>query len=238
MVSVAFAREAVSADLLTEALPLLTQHWKEIATYADIPLVVDTPAYLAAGEAGVVRCFTVRVPEERVRRVGALLGYALFFVRSHMHYTGSVQAVQDVLYLHPSVRGGTGAEFIAWCDDQLRGEGVQVVHHHAKIAHPQLGIALERLGYEPVETIYSRRLDLPTDVEREHVQAMATGTQRAPWLPKDVVAHAEALGRAAGVDPVQFTGLPPRGSYATSELIDFADLMRETAGMVCDEDGG
>lgn len=223
MVSVAFAREPISADLLTEALPLLTEHWREIATHADIPLDVDTSAYLAAGEAGVVRLFTVRGERGGVWR--DLMGYALFFVRAHLHYTSSSQAVQDVVYLHPSIRGGTGMDFLAYCDEQLRAEGVQVVHHHAKLAHPQLGKALERLGYQAVETVYSRRLDQPTDVEREYVQSLAVGLQaamdngstlaygnntRAPWLPKVT---------------------------ESNNLTDFATLMRDFQEMGC-EDGG
>lgn len=170
----------MSAALLDEARPLLAEHWREIAPYDDIPLDVDTHHYLAAGEAGVCRCYTVRVGDQ-------LVGYALFFVRPAPHYAGSLQAAQDVLYLHPSMRGGAGAEFIAYCDEQLRACGVQVVHHHAKHAHPQLGKALERLGYEPVETIYSKRLDVGRD------SLLLNGDPTAIDAPRGVLSGADLI---------------------------------------------
>ncbi|MDB4893134.1 MAG: hypothetical protein JWL61_4989 [Gemmatimonadetes bacterium] len=238
MVSVAFAREAVSADLLTEALPLLTEHWKEIATHADIPLAVDTRTYIAAGEAGVVRLFTARLPDALYEGKGSLVGYACFFVKPHMHYAGSVQAVQDVLYLHPAVRGGTGAEFISWCDEQLRSEGVQVVHHHAKQAHPQLGKALERLGYQAVETVYSRRLDSFTG-------ALAKTEAEAHPLYVATFAEDGSLRAMSRVAPPHGARIPWSAADATNDanrtghdLSDFSDLMTEMAVAYDGEDGG
>lgn len=199
MATVTFAREDVSADFLTEALPLLTEHWREIAAYSDIPLSVDEVAYLAAQEAGAVRLFTVRE--------GLLLGYACFFVRPHIHYASSApQAVQDVVYLHPSLRGNrVGADFLGYCDEQLCAEGVQVVHHHVKLAHPQLGNALERMGYQAVETVYSRRLDTAPEY---HVR----------------FTHSERAFRHT--DPALFTGITPHyPASRASDLLDFAALM-------------
>lgn len=99
------------------------------------------------------------VPADEVT-LSWLVGYALFFVRSNPHYKSSVQAVQDVIYLAPGVRGGTGYKFIAWCDAQLAAEGVQAVYQHVKAAH-DFGRLLERQGYELVDFIYAKRLDRP-----------------------------------------------------------------------------
>lgn len=170
-----FARETLTEHLIAEMLPLLSAHWREVAQFQDIPLDVDIATYLNAEASGLARCYTVRTAQETKlydvplginevsnsmwRVAGALVGYAVFFVRPNPHYRASVQAVQDVLYLDPSMRGGKGGEFIGWCDEQLKAEGVQVAYQHAKLAHPQLGIVLSRLGYEPVETIYAKRLD-------------------------------------------------------------------------------
>lgn len=176
-----FAREPLTHALIDEMLPLLRAHWREIATYQDIPLKIDATGYVDAEDAGILRCFTARSTPQ-ANYAPPLVGYAVYFVRPHMHYCESVQAVQDVLYLDPSMRGGAGFRLIAWCDDQLRAEGVQVVHHHVKIAH-DFGKILERQGYECVERIYAKRLDITgdrvvaaiLDVERE---AGATGTRR------------------------------------------------------------
>lgn len=169
-----FARESLTPQLWQEAMPLLEAHYREIAAYQDIPLEPDVSVYAASEAAGAIRCYTARAhpmykverdgPMERVDD-GVLVGYALFFVRANPHYSSSVQAVQDVVYLHPAVRGGTGYKFIAWCDEQLRAEGVQAVYHHVKAAH-NFGRLLERQGYELVDLIYAKRLDRPAPVDR------------------------------------------------------------------------
>jgi GNAT superfamily N-acetyltransferase len=148
----AFARESCS-DVLGEIAPLLEAHWAEIAYYPDIRVKVNYAAYFKFETHGVLRIYTIRVE-------GALVGYAIFQVNLNLHYGDSLQAQQDVLYLDPRYRQGRlGWRFIAWCDEQLRANGVQVVRHHQKLAHPALGKILHRLGYEPVDMLWTRRLD-------------------------------------------------------------------------------
>lgn len=175
-----FAREPFTSQLLAEMLPLLEAHWKEVAHFPDIPLEVDASAYHAAESAGALRIYTVRdrrtdqpcdhaceftqpygwVPEADcpVHDVPSLLGYAAYFVRPSPHYRSSVQAAQDVIYVSPAARGSTGARLIRFADDELSSEGVQAVYHHVKLAH-NWGKMLERMGYEPVDIIYAKRLD-------------------------------------------------------------------------------
>jgi len=134
-----------------ELEPLLYAHWREIAHYQDIVLNPSWDMYFQMDESGFARMYTARTDD------GALVGYAVFFVKHNLHYSDSLQAVQDILFIHPTHRG-FGAEFIEWCDKKLREDGVQVVHHHVKAAH-NFGPLLKRLGYEMVERIWSRRLD-------------------------------------------------------------------------------
>ncbi len=173
MPSLAFAREPLTPALWQEIQPLLTAHWKEVAFYDDIPLSVDVGAYEASEQSGILRIYTVRkkdhehVGEGLSRGAiynGTLLGYAIFFVRPAPHYSQSIQAAEDVIYIDPSVRGGTGYKFIAWCDEQLASEGTQCVSHHVKLAH-DWGKVLERQGYEPVETLWVKRLDRPAGIQ-------------------------------------------------------------------------
>lgn len=151
MGDVTFQRERLS-DIRSEIAPLLEAHWHEIAHYDDIPLDPDWDAYDQSEDLGLVRCFTVR-------HDGLLAGYAVFVVRTNPHYRMSKQANQDVLFLIPEMRrSSTGARLIAWCDDQLRSEGCQVVIQHIKAKH-NFGPLLERQGYELVDLIYAKRLD-------------------------------------------------------------------------------
>lgn len=147
---IAFAREELTDDLWIEALPLLGAHWREIATFPDVPLAPDMVAYAAASFGGMLRVYTAR--DE-----GHLVGYGLFFVRFALHYRESLQAVQDVFYLAPEARGGTGYRFLTWCDEQLIREGVSIIHHHVKVAHDWTPL-LERLGYVRSDLIMSRKV--------------------------------------------------------------------------------
>lgn len=142
------------ADVIDEARPLLVEHWQEVAHYQDIPLAVNEPGYQRIDAAGLLRIYTAR-------RCGVLIGYAAFLVDFNSHYSGSKQAKQDVLYVEQSSRGAfVGIRLLKFSDAALAAEGVQVVYHHVKLSHPALGVLLKHQGYEPIETIYGRRLDI------------------------------------------------------------------------------
>jgi hypothetical protein len=143
-----FARESMGS-VWHEIQPLLREHWEEVAFYPDIPLAPDEERYRQMDAAGILRVYTVR-------REGVLHGYAVFFVLPSLHYSTQRQATCDVVYLVPEVRGGAGYRFIAWCDEQLRGEGVDLVSHHVKVKLDWSPL-LERLGYEWMDKILVRR---------------------------------------------------------------------------------
>lgn len=149
----AFALEACTPELLDELLPLLVIHYKTVAHFKDIELAPCRETYLKLQEAGLLRVFTAR------EGAGGLIGYAVFFVKPNIHYRYSLQAQQDVLFIHPE-RRGFGSKFVAWCDEQLAAEGVQVSVHHVK-AKKELNFApmLEKQGYELVDLILAKRLD-------------------------------------------------------------------------------
>lgn len=144
-----FQRERLTSGLIRELGPLLLSHYKEIARFKDIELEPDFNEYQALDDIGVLRIFTAR-------KAGNLVGYAVYFVRSNPHYKSSLQAVQDILFIHPKHRG-TGGKLIRYCDDELRKVGVQVVYHHVKKKH-NFGPMLERMGYELIDLIYGKRL--------------------------------------------------------------------------------
>lgn len=146
-----FQRENITG-LWEELEPRLRDHWTEIATWLDIDLDPDTDAYAALEEADMLRVFTARTA------AGRLVGYAAYFVRSHLHYQHSRQASQDVLYLAPEYRRGrAGIRLIRYVDAALAAEGVQVVYQHVKAAH-DFGPVLEHEGYFLAEKIYAKRL--------------------------------------------------------------------------------
>lgn len=148
-----FQLETATPAFFDEVIPLFVLHYQQVAHYQDIKLAPDYERFLAIQKAGVLRVYTAR------EETGELIGYAFFLVSPSLHYCGSLQALQDILFIHPE-RRGFGKEFIAWCDEQLKAEGVQVVYHHVK-AKPELDFSalLERMGYTLVDKIYGKRLD-------------------------------------------------------------------------------
>ncbi len=148
-------QEEFLSGLWDEVMPLLETHWEEIAHYKDIPLDPDIDVYTAVENLGNSRCYTVRDD-------GRLVGYVLFFVRGHMHYKMSIQAIQDVLFLLPEYRKGRiGIKFLQWAEEALTAEGVQVIYQHVKTTN-KAGELMERLGYELVDKVYAKRLDKET----------------------------------------------------------------------------
>lgn len=137
------------AYVLPELKPLLEMHWREVSAYQDIPL---QPHYEWYCTSPVLRCFTVR-------DAGVLVGYAIFGVSKNKHYQTSLQAVQDIVFVAPEARGSAGVRLLRFAEKELKNEGVQVIYHHAKNAHPTLALVLHRMGYEPVEVVMAKRLD-------------------------------------------------------------------------------
>lgn len=174
-VQTAFGLEPLTPSLFDEMAPLLVLHWREVAQFKDIPLAPAFASYLEREAAGNLRVFTVRgepAPHRFGRdecyvqheRCGKLHGYAVFFVQPNPHYTTSLQASADILFLHPDVRARTAMRFIKWCDDQLAGEGCDLVYQRVKLSKDWSPI-LTRIGYTPVD------LTLVKDLRSARVEA-------------------------------------------------------------------
>lgn len=146
-----FAREKYSKELVDEMLPLWKEHYDEIALYKDIPLSPDLKVYGAAEFADILRIFTAR-------QEGKLIGYEVFLVHNHPHYSTCRSANQDILFLSKDLRRGfMGYRFIKWADEMLKEDGVQVVFQHVKVSH-DFSPLLKRLGYVEHDILYSKRL--------------------------------------------------------------------------------
>lgn len=143
-------------DIYDEAQPLLIAHWHEIAFYPDVPLEPRRDVYERMDEAGALRIFIARDH-------GRLVGYVAYIVTPHMHYASMKVAAQDVLFLLPEYRGpgkagpAVGGGLIIFSERLLKEEGVQNVTQHVKRAL-DFSPLLRALGYEEMETTYSKRL--------------------------------------------------------------------------------
>lgn len=143
-----FAKEPISSELTAEIMPLAEAHFKEIDPFSDKPQTLQTEFYKDASP--YVRVFTARDN-------GTLVGYAVFILVKHPHYQDSLQAQQDLLYLDAQFRKGLiGYQFMKWCDQQLEDEGAEIIYQFSS-GRRDIGPILNRLGYKPIQQLYSKR---------------------------------------------------------------------------------
>jgi GNAT superfamily N-acetyltransferase len=145
------AREAYS-DVIEEGKPILEEHWRELAFYPDIPLDPDYDVYAALEKQNLISIYTVRVR-------GELVGYAIYFVRKHHHYRTVSWAVSDIILVRKNFRNyGIGTALFAFAENDLRAQGVQVMHTTTKYCHPELGMLLQSRGHQREGFAYTLRL--------------------------------------------------------------------------------
>lgn len=152
-----FKREKLM-ECQAEIQPILRhEHWEEVGHFKDIPIDMDWERYYKIEALGLLRCFVIRTPINEEFKESMIIGYAFYIVGKHMHYKNTLVAAQDILYVRKPHRG-IGKEFLKWCDEQLKAEGVVTVTQHIKPWF-DWGHMAEKLGYEKAETIWARRLD-------------------------------------------------------------------------------
>lgn len=134
------------ADAIDEARPLLVRHWTEVARNKEaVPLDPNYDRYIKMEEMGLIRVYTAR-------HMGAMVGYACYFVLPHLHYQQDLWAVSDILWLAPECRKGfAGIGLLRFVEQSLREEKVSVMHTTGKVEHPALLAILERLGHKHIE---------------------------------------------------------------------------------------
>ncbi len=148
-----FQRESPSA-IMQEVVPLLERHWEEIAWTKELSgLDPDYSVYRALEAAKAIVCVTAR-------HQGALVGYAVYFVRFHAHYQRIKWAVSDIYWLAQEHRGKTlGFRLFQHAEAELRKDGVRVMHTTGKTAHPQAKRLLEALGHTEIEWGFGKVLE-------------------------------------------------------------------------------
>jgi hypothetical protein len=135
-------------DFFPDAYKLFKQHVDEVDLFG-LELDIDYNYYSNCCKGGTVKIFTLREGEE-------LIGYAAFFLFQHNHHKASLHAKQDVLFIRKEKRG-IGLTFLKECDLQLKRMGVDVVHHCVPASRDWSPI-LKRIGYNKLETVYTRSL--------------------------------------------------------------------------------
>ena len=155
-VSPRFGRECID-DVVGCIGTLALSHWAEAGHYKDLYINPDIAKYRQAERAGTLRLYTVRSGL-------SLVGYAVYFIGTALHYQEVLTAQQSTLYVHPDHRrDAAGPRFVKWTESQLRSEGVKIITQHVKAKNRKRGLAFCRLlehdGYEIQDYVLTKRLD-------------------------------------------------------------------------------
>jgi len=137
-------------DIVEEMMPLVEKHHEEVDDFRDkIVLNPDFDRYLELETQDMISLFTMRDD-------GRLLGYSMFIVGSHGHYSGSLFAVNDIIYIDPEIRGEeTTPTFFKKCEEWLTEEGVDVIMYSMKSDRAAKGL-MNHLGYKDFEINYRK----------------------------------------------------------------------------------
>ena len=87
-----------------------------------------------------------------------MVGYAAYVISPSLHYSDQIIADADVFWLDPDYRKGmAGMRLFKQAEKVLKSYGVTVVLNKVKI-HFDVGKVFERMGYKPIERVYSKSL--------------------------------------------------------------------------------
>ena len=141
------------ADVEPECLTLTELAFEELGMFkGELPLDIDWPRYRHMEAQGTLFLMTARDDSDE------LVGYVAHNVAAMLHYRPIRLARDTAHYLHPAHRvDGNGAKMLVAAERALKRFGVHVVGYHQKIASDREALFV-RLGYEPMERIYYKRI--------------------------------------------------------------------------------
>ena len=86
------------------------------------------------------------------------MGYFVVIVSRSLHYKDHLFANNDVIFLTKTARKGlTGMKLVKYAIESLKTEGVTKLHVNTKM-HQPFDPLMERLGFEEIETVFSKVL--------------------------------------------------------------------------------
>lgn len=139
-------------DVKEEAMPLLREHWEEIALNKDtVPLDPLWDQYQAVEDMGLYHVVTARA-------FGNLIGYSTYTLCQNFHYASLRQAETDIFWLQPKYRRGmTGIRLLKFAEQSLKELGCNKIITKTKL-HLDLGPVLEFMGFTPIERVYAKSI--------------------------------------------------------------------------------
>jgi hypothetical protein len=130
------------SEFCVDAQHLFPLHWKELALNQEvIPLEPDHDLYNAIDRSGQLMILTAR------DGAGKLLGYNVYFVRTHMHYMSCKVAMTDMYFVLPEHRSGVGVKLFIEAEKRLKARGVRLAITSCKV-HEDHEKLFTKLGWK------------------------------------------------------------------------------------------
>lgn len=141
-------------EIYHELLPLFAEHHRELGPYKDrMPLAPDLESYKFLEASDQLLTLTAR-------KDGHLVGYLNVVIKRGLHYSTTLQAITDIPYVLPSVRGrGVGVRLFLAAQEELKIRKVGPWFASYKINSelaPSMDKLLRWLGMEPSDTQFSK----------------------------------------------------------------------------------
>jgi hypothetical protein len=139
-------------DCKEELIPLLKEHYKEIAAYQEkINLAPDWEKYKQLDDSGILNIFTMRDND-------VLVGYYICMVLPNLHYSEDLYSVNDIVLIKPAYRNKmNGVELFLYVEEEMIKQGVSVMTMHMKTSLP-FDKLCEGLGWDYMERLYTKCL--------------------------------------------------------------------------------
>ena len=130
---------------------LLYEHWEELALNKEfIPLSPDKNKFKSLQDNGTLHNLVAYHNSN-------VIGYSIVFINPHIHYSTSIVAHVDVIYVSKNYRGtSVGARLLIETEKTAKLNGAKVITHHAKEHVPNIVNPLKKLGYSLYENIYGK----------------------------------------------------------------------------------
>ena len=138
-------------QFLPEFETLFPLHYEELCVTKDFPMSPDWEAYKRIANAGMLRTITCRVDDE-------LIGYIVFFVQPHLHYSTCKTAFEDIYFVKKEYRKGrVGIKLFQYAEQVLKERGVNRIIMHTKV-HLDNSRLFEYLGYKQTDKVFTKIL--------------------------------------------------------------------------------
>lgn len=138
-------------DFIDEFEQLFPEHYEELCVTKEFPYSPDYAAYRRMAEAGLLRTITCRAD-------GKLIGYIIFYIQPHLHYSTCLTAFEDIYFVTKEYRKGRiGIRLFQYAEKVLKERGVQRIVMHTKL-HLDNSKLFEYLGYKWTDKVFTKIL--------------------------------------------------------------------------------